>query len=160
MLITAYMKTSLIIIIAFITLNAHAQVSKEFINPFRTKPSGYTHVVTSGPGKTIYISGQVPVNEAGQIVGSGDLKAQTQQVYENLRYCLRFAGANFEDIVKMTTYVVNLKPGDIDIVREVRKGYLSKENPPASTLAGVQALAHPEYMIEIEAIAVIPENKN
>lgn len=138
---------------------AHAQVEKEFINPFRIKPSGYTHTVVSAAGKTIYISGQVPVNEAGQIVGAGDLKAQTKQVYDNLLYCLRFAGANFEDVVKMTTYVVNYKPTDIDIVREVRKGYLSKENPPASTLVGVQALAHPEYMIEIEAIAVIPDKR-
>lgn len=153
------MKTLCTLLLLLTILEAEAQVEKTFVNPFRTKPTGYTHVVVSGPGKTLYISGQVPVNDAGQIVGSGDLKAQTQQVYENLRYCLRFAGANFEDIVKMTTYVVNYKPSDIDIVREVRKGYLSKENPPASTLVGVQALAHPEYMIEIEAIAVIPEKK-
>ncbi len=151
------MKASLLFLLLFAALVVEAQVEKSFVNPFRTKPSGYTHVVVSGSGKTLYISGQVPVNDAGQIVGAGDLKAQTQQVYENLRYCLRFAGANFEDIVKMTTYVVNYKPSDIDIVREVRKGYLSKENPPASTLVGVQALAHPEYMIEIEAIAVIPD---
>lgn len=136
------------------------QVEKEFINPFRVKPSGYTHTVVSGSGRTIYISGQVPVNEAGQIVGEGDLKTQTKQVYDNLLYCLRFAGAKFEDVVKMTTYVVNYKPSDIDIVREVRMGYLSKENPPASTLVGVQALAHPDYMIEIEAIAVIPDKGN
>lgn len=136
-----------------------AQVEKEFINPFRIKPSGYTHSVVSGPGKTIYISGQVPVNEAGQIVGAGDLKTQTKQIFDNLLYCLRFSGANFEDVVKITTYVVNYKPTDIDIIREVRKGYLSKENPPASTLVGVQALAHPEYMVEIEAIAVIPDKQ-
>lgn len=153
------MKLLPIILIVISSSFVHAQVEKEFINPFRIKPSGYTHTVVSGPGKTIYISGQVPVNEAGQIVGAGDLKAQTKQVYDNLLYCLRFAGANFEDVVKMTTYVVNYKPTDIDIVREVRKGYLSKENPPASTLVGVQALAHPEYMIEIEAIAVIPDKR-
>jgi enamine deaminase RidA (YjgF/YER057c/UK114 family) len=151
------MKKNLTILFICFALGAQAQVEKKFINPFRTKPTGYTHVVVSAPGKTLYISGQVPVNEAGQIVGSGDLKAQTTQVFENLRYCLRFAGANFEDIVKVTTYVVNYKPSDIDIIREVRKGYLSKENPPASTLVGVQALAHPEYMVEIEVVAVIPE---
>lgn len=151
------MKTALILLFTVVSITGMAQVEKQFINPFRAKPSGYTHVVASASGKTLYISGQVPVNEAGQIVGDGDLKAQTQQIFENLRYCLRFAGASFEDIVKMTTYVVNYKPSDIDIVREVRKGYLSKENPPASTLVGVQALAHPQYMIEIEAIAVIPD---
>lgn len=153
------MKGSFLTLLVLASFSAKAQVEKSFINPFRTKPSGYTHVVVSAAGKTLYISGQVPVNDAGQIVGAGDLRAQTQQVYENLRYCLKFAGADFEDLVKMTTYVVNYKPTDIEIVREVRKGYLSKENPPASTLVGVQALAHPEYMIEIEAVAVIG-NKN
>lgn len=151
--------TSLLLISIASTLYAQ-QVDKEFINPFRTKPSGYTHTVVSASGRTIYISGQVPVNEAGQLVGEGDLKTQTKQVYDNLLYCLRFAGARFEDVVKMTTYVVNYKPSDIDIIREVRKAYLSKENPPASTLVGVQSLVHPDYLIEIEAIAVIPDKEN
>lgn len=152
---------STIIVLFSIAPNLFAQqVEKEFINPFRIKPSGYTHTVVSASGRTIYISGQVPVNEAGQLVGEGDLKAQTKQVYDNLLYCLRFAGASFEDVVKMTTYVVNYKPSDIDIVREVRKGYLSKENPPASTLVGVQSLVNPDYLIEIEAIAVIPDKLN
>ncbi len=156
------MKHLLIILILFSSapILLAQSVEKEFINPFRIKPSGYTHTVVSASGRTIYISGQVPVNEAGQVVGEGDLKAQTKQVYDNLLYCLRFAGARFEDVVKMTTYVVNYKPSDIDIVREVRKGYLSKENPPASTLVGVQSLVHPDYLIEIEAIAVIPDKEN
>lgn len=129
---------------------------KQYINPFGTKPPGYTHVVVvTGPGKTIYISGQVPTNGAGEIVGKGDLKAQVTQVYENLSIALRAAGATFNDVVKMNTYVVNYKPADVTVIREVRSKYLSKENPPASTLAGVQALFHPDVMIEIEAIAVV-----
>lgn len=151
---------SIFILFSCASVLSAQQVEKEFINPFRIKPSGYTHTVVSSSGRTIYISGQVPVNEAGQVVGEGDLKAQTKQVYDNLLYCLRFAGARFEDVVKMTTYVVNYKPSDIDIVREVRKGYLSKENPPASTLVGVQSLVHPDYLIEIEAIAVIPDKQD
>ncbi|NBP68488.1 MAG: RidA family protein [Cytophagia bacterium] len=151
---------SIFILFSCTSVLSAQQVEKEFINPFRIKPSGYTHTVVSSSGRTIYISGQVPVNEAGQVVGEGDLKAQTKQVYDNLLYCLRFAGARFEDVVKMTTYVVNYKPSDIDIVREVRKGYLSKENPPASTLVGVQSLVHPDYLIEIEAIAVIPDKQD
>jgi enamine deaminase RidA (YjgF/YER057c/UK114 family) len=151
---------SIFILFSCASLLSAQQVDKEFINPFRIKPTGYTHTVVSSAGRTIYISGQVPVNEAGQVVGEGDLKAQTKQVYDNLLYCLRFAGARFEDVVKMTTYVVNYKPSDIDIVREVRKGYLSKENPPASTLVGVQSLVHPDYLIEIEAIAVIPDKQD
>lgn len=109
----------------------------------------------NGPGKTIYISGQVPVNAPGEIVGKDDLKKQVTQVYENLKIALKAAGATFDDVVKMNTYVVNYKPADIAIIREVRALYLSRENPPASTLVGVQALYHPDIMIEIEAIAVI-----
>jgi enamine deaminase RidA (YjgF/YER057c/UK114 family) len=128
----------------------------QFINPFGTKPPGYTHVVVvNGPGKTIYISGQVPVNATGEIVGKGVLNQLVKQVYENLKIALKAAGATFDDVVKMNTYVVNYKPADVAIIREVRSLYLSRENPPASTLAGVQALYHPDIVIEIEAIAVI-----
>ena len=112
-------------------------------------------MVVTGPGKTIYISGQVPVNEAGAIVGKGDLKKQVTQVYENLQVALQAAGATFADVLKMNTYVVNYKPTDLSILREVRSRYLSKENPPASTLVGVQALYHPDVMVEIEVVAVI-----
>jgi enamine deaminase RidA (YjgF/YER057c/UK114 family) len=87
-------------------------------------------------------------------VGKGDLKAQVARVYENLATCLKSAGVTFDDVVKMNTYVVNLKPEDLAIIREVRSTYLSKEHPPASTLIGVQALAGPDYLIEIEAIAI------
>jgi len=141
------------LLLAAVTLRAQ---DTQFINPFGTKPPGYTHVVVvNGPGKTIYISGQVPVNATGEIVGMGDLKKQVTQVYENLKIALKAAGATFDDVVKMNTYVVNYKPDDVSIIREVRSQYLSRENPPASTLAGVQALYHPDILIEIEAIAVI-----
>ena len=74
------------------------------------------------------------------------------RVYENLALCLKSVDATFADIVKMNTYVVNYKPEDVTIIREVRKNYLSAGEPPASTLIGVQALANPDYLIEIEAI--------
>lgn len=148
-------KTLLIFLFAVLAVSLRAQ-DKQFLNPFSSKPPGYTHVVVvNGPGKTIYISGQVPVNAAGEIVGKGDLKQQVTQVYENLQTALKAAGATFGDVVKMNTYVVNYKPADVVVIREVRSQYLMKENPPASTLAGVQALYHPDIMIEIEAIAVI-----
>ncbi len=145
-----------VIFICLLTLSLTARAQKEFINPEELlQPSGYTHVVASGPGKTIYISGQVPVSTTGEIVGKGDLKVQVKQVYENLKLCLAAAGATFDDVVKMNTYVVNYKPEYITTIREVRSGYLSSKNPPASTLAGVQALYHPDVMIEIEVIAII-----
>jgi enamine deaminase RidA (YjgF/YER057c/UK114 family) len=88
-------------------------------------------------------------------VGTGDFRAQVIQVFENLKTALTAAGATFNDVVKMNTYVVNYQPADVAVIREVRKNYLSPTHPPASTLVGVQALVNPDYRIEIEAVAVI-----
>ncbi len=81
-----------------------------FVNPEGlSKPPGYTHVVIAQPGKLIYVSGQVALNAAGEVVGKDDLRAQTTQVMENLKTALAAAGATPEDIVKVNYYVVNLK---------------------------------------------------
>lgn len=87
------------------------------------------------------------------MVGKGDLRAQAAQVYENIQTCLKSAGVTFAEVVKMNTYVVNHKPEDVAVIREMRKKYLSGENPPVSTLVGVQALVNPDFLIEIEVIA-------
>lgn len=142
-----------IIGILICTTSFWAQAQTRFVHPEGLmKSSGYTHVVVAG--NTVYISGQVPTNEKGEIIGKGDLRAQTVQVYENLKKCLASVGLTFSDVVKMNTYVVNFKPEELAVVREVRRGYLNLEAPPASTLAGVQALFHPDVRIEIEAIAI------
>jgi enamine deaminase RidA (YjgF/YER057c/UK114 family) len=128
-----------------------ASAQNKFINPEGlSKPTSYTHVVVSGG--TIYISGQMSANEKGEVVGKGDLRAQVVKVYENLAACLKSVDASFSDVVKMNTFVVNLKPEDLAIIREVRKNYLPAENPPASTLVGVTALANPDFLVEIEVI--------
>jgi enamine deaminase RidA (YjgF/YER057c/UK114 family) len=143
----------LLLAISLCAFTARSQnQQRKFINPEGlSKPTGYTHVVVAGG--TVYISGQVSINEKGEVVGKGDLRAQVTRVYENLSLCLKAAGLDFGDIVKMNTYVVNYKPEDVAVIREVRKNYLSGENPPASTLVGVMALVNPDFMIEIEAIA-------
>ena len=83
----------------------------QFLNPPGLAPTnGWTHVVSSTAGKTIYVSGQVSVDERGQVVGKGDLKAQTEQTFANLEVALKAAGASFRDVVKMNLYVVGLKP--------------------------------------------------
>lgn len=139
-------------IFIFLMLAANvAGAQNKFINPEGlSKPTSYTHVVVSGG--TIYISGQVSANEKGEVVGKGDLRAQVALVYENLATCLKSVDATFSDVVKMNTFVVNLKPEDLAIIREVRKNYLPAENPPASTLVGVTALANPDFLVEIEVI--------
>ena len=125
---------------------------KEFINP---KPVGYSDATVVSGGKTIYISGQVPLNTAGAVVGKGDLKTQAIQVFDNIQRVLTQAGATFADVVKVNTYIVDCQPKDVAIFREVRKSYLSTTQPPASTLVGVTSLVDPDFLIEIEVVAVI-----
>ncbi len=127
-----------------------------FLNPPTLCPThGWTHVVTVTGGKTVYVSGQVSVNERGEVVGKGDLKAQTEQTFKNLEHALAVAGATFNDVVKTNLYVVGLKPEQVPIIREVRARYVNAEHPPVSTLVGVQALVGADWLIEIEAVAVI-----
>ena len=124
------------------------------------KPSGlhnnpaYSHVVVASGARTIYISGQVATDEEGRVVGEGDIAAQTTQVMQHLGSALKAAGANYSDIVKITTYVVGYKPELRPIIGKARSAFFDGLEPPASTLVGVSALAAPEWMIEIEAVAV------
>ncbi|WP_254508388.1 RidA family protein [Anatilimnocola floriformis] len=129
----------------------------EYLNPKTLCPTfGWTHVAVSSGQRTIYISGQVAVDEQGKVVGVGDMKAQTEQAFRNVQLALEAAGATFADVVKTSLFVVGLKPEHVPLIREVRARYVSKETPPTSTLVGVSALVGPEWLIEIEAIAVLP----
>lgn len=114
----------------------------------------YTQVVVAQGERIIHISGQVAMNAAGEMIGEGDLSTQTEQVMENLSIALKAAGAGFDDVVKIVTYVVDYQPEHRAVLGEVRGRYLSGENPPASTLVGVQSLAMPGWLVEIEAVAV------
>lgn len=128
----------------------------EFLNPPTLNPTnGWTHVVAVTAGKTIYISGQVSVNAKGEVVGKGDMKAQVQQTFENLKHALTAVGATFKDVVKSNMYVVGLKPEHVPIIREVRARYFDAQHPPTSTLVGIEKLVVPDWLIEIELIAVV-----
>jgi enamine deaminase RidA (YjgF/YER057c/UK114 family) len=118
------------------------------------RPPTYTPVVAARGGRTIYVSGQVPVNEKGELIGKGDLLAQTEQAFRNVDIALKGAGATFADVVKITTFVVGYKPEHRSIMHQVRSKYVAKDSMPASTLLGVQALAVADYLIEVEAVAV------
>jgi enamine deaminase RidA (YjgF/YER057c/UK114 family) len=118
------------------------------------RPPTYTPVVAACGGRTIYVSGQVPVNEKGELVGKGDLLAQAEQAFRNVDIALKGAGATFADVVKITTFVVGYKPEHRSIMHQVRSKYVAKDGMPASTLLGVQALAVADYLIEVEAVAV------
>jgi enamine deaminase RidA (YjgF/YER057c/UK114 family) len=111
-------------------------------------------VVVPASYRTIYISGQIPVNAKGEVVGKGDFRQQVVQVYENLKKALTSAGATFDNVIKMTTYVANLNTEYLTVIREVRSNYLNKKNPPANTTVGI-ATSNPDILLEVEAIAAV-----
>ena len=119
------------------------------------KNPAYSHVAVASGARTIYIAGQVSMDSQGNLVGAGDLGAQTEQVMRNLGTALAAAGASFADVVKITTYVVDYKPEMRAVIGKARTPFFAGREPPASTLVGVSALALPGWLIEIEAIAVI-----
>lgn len=124
----------------------------EHINP-ETLPSprGYTQVVRSG--STVHISGQVSVSADGTLVGRGDPEAQVRQVWCNLEAAVRAAGGTLRDIVKTTTCVTSRDC--LEAVRKVRADLYRGAQPPGNTLLLVSGLANPDYLVEVEAIAVI-----
>lgn len=103
-------------------------------------------------GNVLYISGQTPMSAAGEVVGKGDATAQTRQVMENMKAVCEAGGASLSDVVKTTVFVTNIK--DLPAAMAVREEYFSPDFPTA-TAVEVTALAHPDWLIEIEAIAVI-----
>ena len=118
-------------------------------------PAFTNAVVVTGQVRTVYIGGQDAVNAAGEIVGKGDLRAQVRQVFVNLRGCLETAGAGLEHVVKWNVYVVRgqpIEPG-YEVFGEV---WGDRPNPPAITMAYVAALANPDFLVEMDAIAVVP----
>src|SRR5919106_699673 len=127
------------------------------LNPEDVHPpvGNYSHAVRmeSTDAVWIHVSGQVALDRDGQLVGPGDLRAQTRQVLENLKAILEANGASFADVVKTTTYLTTLD--DLAGMREVRAEYLPEE-PPASTAVQISALVLPEALIEVDAIAVVP----
>lgn len=124
----------------------------EYSNPdTMSQPSGYTQVVKVD--KTVYIAGQVSVAADGSIVGQGNPEAQVRQVWRNVEAAVQSVGGTLQNIVKSTTYVTSIDYAAA--VRKVRDELHQASNPPTSTLLLISALAHPDFMVEIEAIAVV-----
>ncbi|MGH7059453.1 MAG: RidA family protein, partial [Stellaceae bacterium] len=116
---------------------------------------GFSQVVVASGTRTVYTAGQVSIDEHGALIGPGDLAAQTAQAMRNVGLALTAAGATFADIVKITTYVVSYQPEHRAVVGSARAPFFASRTPPASTLVGVAALALPEWLVEIEAVAVV-----
>jgi enamine deaminase RidA (YjgF/YER057c/UK114 family) len=133
-------------------------MAKQSLNPDGTPPplGPYVNVTVAPPGGTlVFCAGTVAFDESGEVVGVGDIVAQTRQIMENLKLALAAGGATFEDVVKITNYVVDVT--EYGKIAPVREEYL-KEPYPASTMVEVSGLMIPELLIEIEAIAVVHDS--
>ncbi len=131
-------------------------MNNEFNNPAGlSRPNGFSHVARTTGRTTLLVSGQVAYDPEGNIVGVGDLARQTEQVYRNIQLALEANGAAMSDIVKTTLFVRELSPDKALVIRQVRANFISTDKPPASTMVGVQSLAKPELLLEVEATAVI-----
>ncbi|WP_330328334.1 RidA family protein [Streptomyces sp. NBC_00536] len=127
---------------------------QHFVRPDGTPPvNGYSHAVAF-TGPMIAVSGQVPVDAHGRVVGAGDTAAQVRQVFANLVTALEAAGAAMDYVVKLTVFLTNL--ADLDTFRQVRDEYLDTARPPACSLVKVAGLVHPAFRVEIDALAVLP----
>jgi enamine deaminase RidA (YjgF/YER057c/UK114 family) len=130
----------------------------QFINPDDlVKSPAFSHAaVVTGNVKTVYIGGQDPVDADGNVVGKGDLGAQTEQVLKNLKAALAAAGAGPEHVIKWNIYILQ--------GQSIQEGFAAFQRvwpllstPPLVTGVFVAALAHPDFLVEMEAIAVVPE---
>ncbi|HYL97435.1 MAG TPA: RidA family protein [Blastocatellia bacterium] len=122
-----------------------------------SKPMGYSHAAEVSAGRTIYIAGQVSLDASGQLVGEGDFAAQVQQVFKNLKAAVEAAGGTFSDVVKMNIYCVDrVERSQLPALRTIRDQFVNTEAPPVSTLIFIRDLVRPEWLIEIDAVAVAP----
>ena len=126
-----------------------------FINPDTLhKPPAYTQVVeVTGPGRTVFISGQLGGGIDGKLVSS-DFRTQAVQVFDNLKAALAAVGASFKDVVKVNSYLADV--ADLPVLREVRMGFLNAEALPASTTLGGLSFAREGALLEVEVVAVLP----
>lgn len=128
----------------------------QLTSPLLAKPNGHFSQATmiEAKGRLVFISGMTARMQDGTIAGVGNIEVQTRQVCSNLKACVETAGGTLEDICRVDVYVRNIEY--FDIIHKVRLEFF-KGTPPASTMVEVSKMVKPEYLIEISAIAVIPE---
>ena len=133
-----------------------AQGKPRFLNPPALPPSrGYTQLVEVPAGsRLVFISGQVPLDSAGNLIGAGDFGSQAEQVFTNLGNALAAVGASFADVVKLNFYIRDVS--HLAELRAVRDGHVDRAAPPASTLVEVPHLFREDVLLEVDAVAAIP----
>jgi enamine deaminase RidA (YjgF/YER057c/UK114 family) len=155
------MKPSIIAAALSLPVCGHAAAAEPeivFLNPPGLfQPGTFSQLAIAGQGKMVLISGQTARDAQGNIVGKGDLRAQTVQVFENLEVALQSVGGTFANVLKLTTFVVDLKPDDRLMIAEILGKYFPPDRRPAHTLIGIDVLAVEDLLIEIEATAVVAD---
>lgn len=127
------------------------------INPGRLYDSvrfGFSHAVESTGNRTVHLAGQVAWDDAGELVGPNDLAAQCAQVFRNLKTVLSECGMTPADVVRLRTYVVDYSPDKLEVIGSAIGEFYGDTTPAANTLLGVESLAMPDFLIEVEATAV------
>ncbi|MEM8842083.1 MAG: RidA family protein [Pseudomonadota bacterium] len=130
----------------------------EKINPpsmYNSLQFGFSHAARSTGGTMVHFAGQVAWDKEGNLVGGDDVAAQAEQVFANLKTMMAEVGATVEDLVMIRTYVVNHTPDKLGLVAPAMGAFFGEATPPPNTWIGVQALALPDILIEVEAAAVI-----
>jgi reactive intermediate/imine deaminase len=135
---------------------SQSQNAVRFAKSENLPPSpGYSQAVEVRGGRIVYVAGQVALDRSGKVVGEGDMRAQAEQTFENLKAALDASGAKFENVVKLNYYFSDIT--QLPVVREVRDKFINTANPPASTAVEVKRLFREPFLIEVEAVAVVPE---
>jgi enamine deaminase RidA (YjgF/YER057c/UK114 family) len=119
------------------------------------KSIGYSQVAIVTGGKVVFIAGQVALDKSGNVVGKDDFRLQIEQVFENLKAAIEAAGGSFHDVIKLNSYFLDFS--NVSAFREVRDRYIDVRNAPASTAVQVSRLFRPEFLVEVEAVAVVPD---
>jgi enamine deaminase RidA (YjgF/YER057c/UK114 family) len=149
-----------VVIVFFISINSFSQKDTSSVklnNPATLhKPGGYSHTaeINLGTCTMVIISGQVPLDSKGNLVGKNDLIAQAEQVFRNIQLCVESAGGNMNNIVKLNYYLTDAS--QVQKVRDARDKFIDTAHPPASTLVQVARLFREDVLLEVEATAIIP----
>ena len=132
--------------------------SVEHLNPeeLHKNPAYTKAIVTTGDVKTVYVGGQNAVDASGEVVGKGDIEAQAEQTFKNLETALAGGGAKLDHVIKWTIYVLQGQPPQ-PAFGVFQRVWGNRPNPPLITLLFVLGLAHPDYLMEIDAVAVVPQ---
>jgi len=136
---------------------SHEKSAVRFVKSDALPPSpGYSQAVEVPKGaRLIYVAGQVAMDRSGKLVGEGDFKLQATQTFENLKAALQASGATFDNVVKLNSYFLDMT--QLPAFRDVRDKYINTSTPPASTAVKVAGLFREGFLLEVEAVAVVPE---